>query len=148
MKRPALPTAASAAFVLGLLLSGTGCDDENEDEPERPEQVQKSEEPADSSSTTGHPSPNERPDLLTPRERQQIKAAIETKLSRRVSFEFVDTPLEEALTFLNSLSKVGMIVDPNVSASAAGRMEITLKVEDMRMAKALELLLNRCGHIA
>ncbi|MEK6709960.1 MAG: hypothetical protein AABZ64_05210, partial [Nitrospinota bacterium] len=40
------------------------------------------------------------------------KQDIRKKLQRKVTFEFVDTPLEEAIAFLRSLANVTMIVDP------------------------------------
>lgn len=70
------------------------------------------------------------------------KQEIMKKLSRRVSFEFVDTPLEEALTFLNSLSKVNIILDPKVAAEGAGRIPINLKVSEMDMSTALTWILR------
>jgi hypothetical protein len=54
-------------------------------------------------------------------------------LSRQVSFEFVDTPVEEALNFLNSLSKVNIIVDPKAAAQGATKTPVTLRVQDMDM---------------
>ncbi len=70
------------------------------------------------------------------------KQEILKKLARRVSFEFVDTPLEEALTFLNSLSKVNIILDPKVSAEGAGKIPINLKVSEMDMRTALKWILR------
>jgi len=64
------------------------------------------------------------------------------KLSRKVSFEFVDTPLEEAIAFLNSLAKVNIIIDPKVAAKGATKTAITLRVQDMEMGTALTWVLR------
>ncbi|GMV80094.1 MAG: hypothetical protein AMXMBFR7_12780 [Planctomycetota bacterium] len=70
------------------------------------------------------------------------KEEVRKKLARRVSFEFVDTPLEEALAFLNSLTKVNIILDPRVAAENAGKLPITLRVADMDMQTALKWILR------
>ncbi|MCZ7647104.1 MAG: hypothetical protein M5U26_17915 [Planctomycetota bacterium] len=70
------------------------------------------------------------------------KEEIRKKLARHVSFEFVDTPLEEALAFLNSLTKVNIILDPRVAAEDAGKVAITLRVADMDMQTALKWILR------
>ena len=70
------------------------------------------------------------------------KQEIRKKLSRRVSFEFVDTPLTEAIAFLNSLTKVNIILDPKVAAEGGDKTPITLRVQDMEMEQALRWVLR------
>jgi tetratricopeptide (TPR) repeat protein len=70
------------------------------------------------------------------------KMDILRKLSRRVSFEFVDTPLQEALTFLQTLSKVNIILDPRAADGGAGQIKVTLRVTDMDMETALKWILR------
>ena len=70
------------------------------------------------------------------------KQEIRKKLARHVSFEFVDTPLEEAIQFLNSLTKVNIILDPKVAAEGASKTPITLRVQDMEMELALKWILR------
>ncbi|MCY3023412.1 MAG: hypothetical protein NTW87_30905 [Planctomycetota bacterium] len=70
------------------------------------------------------------------------KQDIRKKLARHVSFEFVDTPLEEAINFLNSLTKVNIILDPKVAAEGANKTPITLRVQDMEMELALKWILK------
>jgi Flp pilus assembly secretin CpaC/tetratricopeptide (TPR) repeat protein len=70
------------------------------------------------------------------------KMDIMRKLSRKVSFEFVDTPLQEALTFLQTLSKVNIILDPRAAAGGASQLKITLRVTDMDMETALKWILR------
>ncbi|MCY3020317.1 MAG: hypothetical protein NTW87_14965 [Planctomycetota bacterium] len=66
------------------------------------------------------------------------KAEIAKKLEGKVSFEFVDTPLEEALSFLNSVTKVKIVIDPRAAADGANKTPINLKVKDMSVKLALE----------
>ncbi|MBE7462432.1 MAG: hypothetical protein HS116_02960 [Planctomycetes bacterium] len=71
---------------------------------------------------------------------EQWKQDIKKKLQRKVSFEFVDTPLDEAITFLRSLTNVTMIVDPKVLEGGAA--PINLRVTDMTLELALEWILR------
>jgi Flp pilus assembly secretin CpaC len=68
------------------------------------------------------------------------KSDIRKKLERKVSFEFVDTPLDEAIGFLRSLTNVTMIVDPKVME--AGAPPINLRVSDMSLELALQWILR------
>jgi len=71
---------------------------------------------------------------------EEWKKDIRKKLQRKVTFEFVDTPLEEAVTFLRSMTNVTMIVDPKVVQG--GPLPISLRVSDMSLDLALEWLLR------
>lgn len=71
------------------------------------------------------------------------KQDIRKKLSRKVSFEFVDTPLEEALLFLTSLTNVNIILDPKVAAKATHKTPITIRVKDMEVELALKEILRK-----
>ncbi|MCW8133708.1 MAG: hypothetical protein KIS92_25405 [Planctomycetota bacterium] len=72
---------------------------------------------------------------------EQWKQDIKKRLQRKVTFEFVDTPLDEAINFLRSLTNVTMILDPKV-AQAGGVPPISLRVTDMSLDLALEWLLK------
>ena len=71
---------------------------------------------------------------------EQWKLDIRKKLQRKVSFEFVDTPLQEAISFLRSLTNVTMIIDPKVME--AGPPAINLRVTDMSLDLALGWILR------
>jgi tetratricopeptide (TPR) repeat protein len=71
---------------------------------------------------------------------EQWKIDIRKRLQRRVSFEFVDTPLQEAIAFLRSLTNVTMILDPRVVE--AGPPAINLRVTDMSLELALGWILK------
>jgi RNA polymerase sigma-70 factor (ECF subfamily) len=68
---------------------------------------------------------------------------IRKKLQRRVTFEFVETPLTEGVSFLRSLTNVNMVVDPK--ALAAGQAKITLRVTDVTMEEALKKIVQQAG---
>ncbi|MHC4249983.1 MAG: STN domain-containing protein, partial [Planctomycetota bacterium] len=70
--------------------------------------------------------------------------AMRRKLERKVSFEFKDTPLTEAIAFLQTLTKVSMIVAPD-AAEAKGTTPISLKVTNERLDVALRRILAAAG---
>lgn len=74
---------------------------------------------------------------------EKRESEIREKLKRKVSFEFVDTPLDQAIAFLRGLARVTMIVDPR--AFDAGKPKINLRVKDMQLELALEWLLRPAG---
>jgi len=59
---------------------------------------------------------------------------IRRRLERRISFEFAETPLSEAIAFLQTLTKMNMILDPSAKAS---RRQVTMKVTNMPLDSAL-----------
>ncbi len=73
----------------------------------------------------------------------QWKRDIRKMLERRVTFEFVDTPLQEAIQFLQTLTKTTIILDPMAleDTTAAGT-PITLRVNDMSLGLALRWILR------
>lgn len=66
---------------------------------------------------------------------------IRRKLERKVSFEFVDTPLSEAIQFLQTLTKINMILDPS-AVEMRGNTPINLKVANMTLNLALDWILR------
>jgi len=68
------------------------------------------------------------------------KDDVKKKLQRKVTFEFVDTPLEEAINFLRGLAQVTIIIDPKVLQ--ANPPPVSLKVQDMTMQLALGWILK------
>ena len=74
---------------------------------------------------------------------QEKDAAEPEAMQRKVSFEFVETPLEEALAFLTSLSQKQFVfdaVDENFKQVA-----LSLRVADMEMAIAIRWLARLSG---
>jgi len=82
-------------------------------------------------------------DLLTGRTADEPawKKAMRKQLQRKVSFEFVDTPLSEAINFLQTLTKINIILDPR-AAKGGANTPITLKVSNMSLGLALEWILK------
>jgi hypothetical protein len=72
-------------------------------------------------------------------EAPEVTAAL-AQLQRRVSFEFVDTPLEEAANFLVSLCKIKMAASPAVAETAA-----SLRVTNMQLANAIRWIARLSG---
>lgn len=66
---------------------------------------------------------------------------IDRKLERKVSFEFAETPLTEAVAFLQTLTEVNMIIQPD-AAEGKGSTPITLKVTNMTLRLALDWILK------
>jgi hypothetical protein len=67
------------------------------------------------------------------------------KLSRRVTFEFVDQSLEDAINFLNSLTKVNIIMNPQIAAKGLNKTPITLKVQELPLNDALAYICVNSG---
>jgi hypothetical protein len=78
-------------------------------------------------------------------ERLDVCDAFFNKLSRRVSFEFNDTPLQEALTFLHTLTRCSVILDPDAAKAGAAQTNITIKFTNGSMATALDEILAKAG---
>ena len=62
---------------------------------------------------------------------------IRKALSRKISFEFTDTPLVEALDSVRHLCNVSIILDPKIM-DGRDKLPISLRVSDMEMEKALQ----------
>ncbi len=67
--------------------------------------------------------------------------AIRGKLARKVSFKFDDTPLVEAIAFLQTLTKTNILIAP-AATEAKGTTPITLKVTDMKLEIAFDWILR------
>ena len=67
-------------------------------------------------------------------------ADMDKKLSKHVTFEFADQTFEDALIFLNSLTKVNIIADPRMAAKGTLKTPVTLKVADVPLGEALAQL--------
>lgn len=85
------------------------------------------------------------PAQMTPEERLEVCNAFFQRMSRRVSFEFVETPLQEALTFLQVFCKCSMILDPRAATTGAGQLKISIRVKDTPYAVVFEDLLVKAG---
>jgi hypothetical protein len=71
-------------------------------------------------------------------------AAIEKTLEKRISFDFVNTPVGDALGFLRGVLEVNLVVHPGVNRDAT----ITLKVSEMKAGHALRWIAELVGATA
>jgi len=70
------------------------------------------------------------------------KQRVLQEMEKRVSFDFLDTPLADVVAFLQNLTGVNMVIDPN--ATEGDDVPVTLKVNDMRLGAALDWILRLC----
>jgi len=68
---------------------------------------------------------------------------VSKKLERKVSFDFQETPLEETLSFMRSLSYANMVLDPALTKDK--QPIVTLKVQDAPLREALGKVLEASG---
>ena len=64
-------------------------------------------------------------------------------LDRKVSFDFVETPLQDVIGFLGTVADVSMIVDTEALKGEA--LNVTLRVNDMRLGAALNWICKLVG---
>jgi hypothetical protein len=69
--------------------------------------------------------------------------AIEEALAKKITFDFTDTPLSEALGFLRQIARVNMVVDPAVGKNV--NPTVNLKVADMPISQALKWVTQLSG---
>ena len=76
-------------------------------------------------------------DLNTP---PPWKLALENKLADRVTFDFVETPFRDVMRFLQGITGTNIILDEKVIRDLE-RLEVTLKVTDMKLSDAFSAIL-------
>jgi hypothetical protein len=81
--------------------------------------------------------------LTAPAEEWQAELA--KRMSRKVAFEFIETPFAEAIAFLNQLTKVNIILDPKSLATGIDKTPVTLRVTDISMSSALKWMCVLAG---
>ncbi len=70
-------------------------------------------------------------------------AKLETALSRKISVEFDATPLSEALVFIRTVGRVGVVVD--AKAGDAGKQAVTLTLKETPLRDVLDQVLASAG---
>jgi tetratricopeptide (TPR) repeat protein len=68
---------------------------------------------------------------------------IEEAMGKKISFDFVETPLQDVISFLSSLTNVTIVLDQEAIRDQAPA--VTLKVTDMRLESALNWVLKLVG---
>jgi PDZ domain-containing protein len=77
------------------------------------------------------------PDVVKPK-----AGTIDAKLQKRLSFDFVATPMNDVFAFIRSLTKINVLIDPDL---AKRNHKITLKVEQMATKNALDWICKVAG---
>jgi len=72
-------------------------------------------------------------------EKQEWEKRIEESLNKKVTFDFVETPLQDVVNFLSSLVDVTIVLDHAATKDAPN---VTLRVNDMRLLSALNWILK------
>ncbi len=73
----------------------------------------------------------------------QWERRVREKLDRPVSFDFVETPLQDVISFLSTLTDVTIILDTDAVRDTAP--SVTLKVNKMRLERALNWVCKLVG---
>jgi len=74
------------------------------------------------------------------------KIELRSKLEEPISFDFLETPLEDVCQFLRQVADVDVILDPRVAEDANDpSLPVTLKVEDMPLSKAIKWINRLTG---
>ncbi len=75
-----------------------------------------------------------------PEEIQRIKRILET---RTVTLSFNDTDLAGVLSFLQDITGLNIVIDPNIDAEVT----LTLRLKDIVMKNALQLIMDQTGYM-
>jgi hypothetical protein len=70
---------------------------------------------------------------------------IRTALSHNVSFEFMETPLSEALIYFQDLVNVTFVLDPRAFEQIGGDQPVTMTVKDTPLAESLDKIEKQHG---
>lgn len=60
-----------------------------------------------------------------------------------VTINFVDTPLAEVVSFLSSLSKVNIVLDPDIEGDAVRHRPVTLDLNQASLSAVLERIAGK-----
>jgi tetratricopeptide (TPR) repeat protein len=74
---------------------------------------------------------------------EEWEARVREAMNKRVSFDFVETPLQDVLSFLGSFADVGIILDQD--AIKGQNPQVTLRVKDMRLETAMNWICKLTG---
>jgi len=85
------------------------------------------------------------PDDMTPEDRVRWCQSFCRNFDRRLSVDFVDTPFQEALTFVQVLAKSGVTVDIEAGAQRVHGLTITYKCKDMPLGLILDDVVAKVG---
>lgn len=75
-----------------------------------------------------------------PKEDEEARLKIKEALERKLTFEFADTPLDEAIAFLKTLTKIEIAYDASVLAGERNKTPVNLKAADVALEAALSAI--------
>jgi hypothetical protein len=81
-----------------------------------------------------------RPLIPKPEPEPEWIVQIREQMQKRISFDFVDTPLADVVAFLSNLTNTNIVLDP--AAVDGDDVPVTLKVSDMKLEAAMEWILR------
>ena len=76
-----------------------------------------------------------------PEAKEEAIRTIKEALRKRISFDFVETPIGDVISFIQTLINVNVVVDPDIDRKTA----VTLKVNNMTVGNALQWVLKLVG---
>ena len=76
-----------------------------------------------------------------PEAKEEAIRTIKEALRKRISFDFVETPIGDVIAFIQTLINVNVVVDPDIDRKTA----VTLKVNNMTVGNALQWILKLVG---
>ena len=79
--------------------------------------------------------------LMSEEEFDDLKKDLARRFRSRISIDFQNTPLSEAIGFLRIMMQAGMIVDPQGAEGGP----VTLKADNAPMGEVLEKILQQAG---
>jgi len=140
-----LPLAAAVAMVVLALWMNYGGDKNTSKTPALPESGDPGKDPIKDSLTLGGPAKDGELKLTV--HEDDWLAEVRQRMERKVTFDFMDTPFLDTLTFLQSLCKMNIVFEPGLEA-AKGKQLVSLKVTDMSVTLALQWLcrVNECEY--
>ncbi|MDP6110603.1 MAG: hypothetical protein QGF00_03470 [Planctomycetota bacterium] len=68
---------------------------------------------------------------------------LEEQMKKRISFDFVNTPIVDVVAFVTNLTGTGCSLDPK--AVGKDDLPITLKAVDMKLRHAMDLIMDQAG---
>ena len=87
--------------------------------------------------------PTQRVELPGRRQPSRVYAQIWAAMLKRIRFDFVETPLQDVLAFISSLSEVTIVLDREAVRETAPT--VTLRVADMRLDHAFRWVCRHAG---
>ena len=76
-----------------------------------------------------------------PEAKEEAIRTIKEALRKRISFDFVETPIGDVIAFIQTLINVNVVVDPDIDR----KTPVTLKVNNMTVGNALQWILKLVG---